>query len=395
MKTLGLSTRAQRRALTFKSAALLALLLIGCSGVGTGGTGAYVDGTVDGFGSVFAADIEFDDRGAAVLDDDGAPLLRDGNELRLGMTVEIDGSTPVDTASGRTSIASTIRIATAVTGPVESVDARNRVLTVLGQRLEITAATVLDPTLRGGLPALRPGEIVTAYALADAGSGQYIATRIDAAPAARIYRLRGLVDALDPVAKTLRIGGASLDYSRAAGVPVGLADGQLIRARIRAPAGSGPLIVEALAGATAAPDEADAAFVEGPATSVDSRGTMRVNGLRVDASQARISPAGAAIGPGTYLKVQGRTQAGTVIANTVTVLTRADVGTRMYQLRGPIGSLDTAAATFALRGMVVDYSAASFANGTAANLANGAALRVMGRLSSDGTRIGATRITFQ
>ena len=50
-------------------AALAAVLLLRCGGVGTGGTGGFASSLITGFGSVIVGDVEFDDRTAIVLDD--------------------------------------------------------------------------------------------------------------------------------------------------------------------------------------------------------------------------------------------------------------------------------------------------------------------------------------
>ena len=70
----------------------------GGGGVDTGGTGATVSsysvGRISGFGSIVVNGVHFDESGASIVDDDGAPHRRD--ELQLGMTVNVDagGLTP-------------------------------------------------------------------------------------------------------------------------------------------------------------------------------------------------------------------------------------------------------------------------------------------------------------
>src|SRR5438552_3488841 len=285
MKTLPHFTlRGGRFARTLAAASIAAVLLFGCGGVGTGGTGAFVSSDITGFASVIVGGVEFDDTRASVLDDDGVPVARSSTELRLGVMVEVDGSTIVNTASGKTATAATIRIATTVLGPVESIDTGMRTLTVLGQQLQINAATVFGPSLHGGLSALHAGDVVAAYALPDAISGRYVATRIEPAHGASAYRLRGVVSALDTTAHTLRIGGATLNYANASGAPADLANGQLVRVRLPATSGVGTLNVDAFGPAIARPADGDAAVVEGLVTSFNSASTFAVNGMPVDAS---------------------------------------------------------------------------------------------------------------
>ena len=395
MKTLPHFTlRGGRFARTLAAASIAAVLLFGCGGVGTGGTGAFVSSDITGFASVIVGGVEFDDTRASVLDDDGVPVTRSGTELRLGVTVEVDGSTIVHTASGKTATAATIRIATAVLGPVESIDTGTRTLTVLGQQLQINAATVFGPSLHGGLSALHAGDVVAAYALPDAISGRYVATRIEPAHGASAYRLRGVVSALDTAAHTLRIGGATLNYANASGAPADLANGQLVRVRLPATSGVGTLNVDAFGPAVARPADGDAAVVEGLVTSFNSASTFAVNGMPVDASHAAFDSTSTAVGAGVYVSVEGHVASGTLIAASVRVLGQSAFDARTYQVSGAISGLDVTAKTFVVRNVVVDYSSAQFVNGSAAGLADGVSVRVDGSLSTDGTQIQATQIAF-
>ena len=70
-------------------AAGLAMLVVACGGgVGSGGTGGFASGPISGFGSVIVNGVRFDDTFATVVDGDGTTRTRD--DLRLGMTVDID-----------------------------------------------------------------------------------------------------------------------------------------------------------------------------------------------------------------------------------------------------------------------------------------------------------------
>jgi hypothetical protein len=390
MKTIRLDTL---RALGV--AALAAALLFGCGGVGTGGTGAFVSSTVEGYGSVIVGGVEFDDRASNVLDDDGAMVNRNGNEVRLGMTVDVDGSAITDTATGRSATAGTIHIVTAVLGPVDAIDTGARTLTVLGQQLQVTGATVFGPSLRGGLSALRTGDVVAAFALPSAVGGSYVATRIEMAPAAKAYRLRGVVSALDGTAKTFSVGGAALSYANASNVPADLANGRLVRVRITPSRSAAVWSIETFGTAVERPPEGDTVIAEGLVTSFASSTSFAVNGFAVDATQAQFDPNAGAVAAGVYAIVEGRIANGTLAASRVKVLSTSAVGARSYRITGSISNLDTGAKTFVVRNVDVDYSAAQFVGGTAANLANSVTVRVEGPLSADGTQVKATQVRFQ
>lgn len=375
-------------------AAFAAVLLLHCGGVGTGGTGGFVSSTITGFGSVIVGDVEFDDTNAIVLDDDGAVVQRSGNELRLGMTVDVDGSPIVAGASGKHSSASRVRISTAVQGPIDAVDAVHATLTVLGQQIEVNPATVFGPSLHGGLAGLGVGDVVAVFARPNAVSGVNQATRIEIAPSAKDYRLRGIVSATNNAQRTVRVGGVTLDYSNATGVPPDLAIGQLINVRLVAAPGT-VLSVEAFSSAIPAPADGDTAEIEGQVTSFTSDSSFNVNGFAVDASRARLDVSSAPLGASAHVEVEGSIVGGTLVASNVKTFSSSEIDGRIYRVAGPITSLDSAGKTFALRNQVVDYASATFTNGSAANLAVGVVVHAQGPLSPDGTQIRASLVAIQ
>jgi len=381
--------RPGRHALALWLGFVVAALLVACGGgVGTGGTGSYGAAPIDGFGSIFVGGIEFDTARAAVLDDDGLP--RDDGGLRLGMTVEVEGGAVVDGAAA----ASGVRIARAVVGPVAASDVGARSLRVLGQTVQVNGSTVFDPSLHGGLAALRAGDVVAVSALADA-DGHLLATRIDAAAAGEPWRLRGSVAGLDAAARRFRIGEATLDYAGAAQVPAGLADGQRVSLKLSGGSVAGAFAVAAFGPLSQPPAGAADAQVEGLVTGAASSGRFSVGGIDVDASQASIEPSAAALVAGAQAQIAGRMQNGTLNATRVTLLTPQQAERRVYRLAGAVESVDAAAASLIVRHTSVDFSGARFVNGSAAALAAGVMLRVQGTLSADGTQLRATQIEFR
>jgi hypothetical protein len=226
-------------------------------------------------------------------------------------------------------------------------------------------------------------------------SGRYVATRIDVAHGPTAYRLRGVVSALDTAARSLRIGGATLNYASASGVPADLANGQLVRVRLTAASSVGSLNVDAFGPAVAQPADGDGAVVDGLVTSFSSASAFAVNGMAVDASHAAFESASTAVAAGVYVSVEGHVASGALIADRVRVLGQGAIDARTYQVTGAISGLDVAAETFVVRNVVVGYASAQFVNGSATDLANGVAVRVNGSLSSDGTQIQATQVAFQ
>jgi hypothetical protein len=238
------------------------------------------------------------------------------------------------------------------------------------------------------------GDVVAAYAMPDAVSGHCLAMRVERATGAGIYRLRGLVSAVDPALHTITMGALTLDYSHAAGVPANLAAGQIVRVRLPAASGGATPGIDAFVGAASSPADGDSVGIDGLVTSFQNPGAFAVNGLAVDASGARIDTSSAALGPGVFVSIQGRETGGTLLAANLRTFSRSDVAARTFHVVGTIASLDAAAQTFTVRNVTVDYSGAAFGNGSASNLAVGVKVRVQGPLARDPESIGATLVTF-
>jgi hypothetical protein len=375
------------------------LLIAGCGGgVGTGGTGTYAAGPITGFGSVIVNDIRFDDRTATVVDDDGAS--RQPGDLRLGMTVEIDGGAVVSDANGASATATRIRFGSEIVGPVQAIDGDARTLTVLGQTVRVAVDTVFDDRLPGGLASIAVGQRVEIYAQYDAAGQAFNATRIEPRATATEWRLRAPLAALDVTARTLRIGSATFHYGAASSAPAGLAAGQVVRLRLSPAADdSGRYEVGAFGTTLQPPEDSDDASLRGRVTAMASATRFDINGLPVDASGASL-PMGMMGGMrlGMRVEAKGAMVAGVLRASEIKVETDDDVRERGFELHGMIDSIDAAARTFRLRGVTVGYARADLRleGGTVADLLQGnRQVEVKAQPSPDGTRLDAVRIKFE
>ncbi len=372
----------------------VAAIVAGCGGgVGEGGTGnGYTQGTISGFGSIFVNDVRFDDSGASVQDADGGGRSRD--DLKLGMTVEVESGS-IDSASA-SATAARIRFGSELLGPVAAVDTANSAFTLLGQTVKVAANTVFDDGL-AGLSALAAGQFVEVYASYDPTTAGYRATRVElksSEPSA--FRLRGIVSGLDKGNQRFTIGAAQFDYAGASGVPTGLADGSYVRLTIaKAAAGTTRWTVTAFAAGTRPLPDSDESNLRGFITAFTSVDSFSVNGQPVDARNASF-PDGNAITLGTKVEVEGPVRGGVVQATKVQIRTESEDEHEEFQLIGSITSVDTANQTFLLRGVTVSYAGSPRVdNGTLADLKSGRNVEVRGALSSDGTRLDASRITFK
>jgi hypothetical protein len=359
---------------------------------------AFTQGTITGFGSVIVNGVRFDDSSAAVTDDAGT--LRGAAALKLGMRVDVD-SGAIDSASA-TAKAGALRYGSLVLGPVAAVDAAAGALTVLGQVVDISAATVFSDSLSGGLSAVTAGALVEVHGLVNAATGHITATRVESATGATAYKLRGTVAALDSTAKTFAINGTVVSYAAldASAVPATLANGVTLRVLL-ATAQSGGLWVAQSLGLKPAKDlkPADglATHVRGSITAFSSATSFSVDGLAVDASGAAFPDGSTGLALGVQVEVLGTMRSGVLVATRVSLETRHQGDdSHCLQLYGAITAVDATTKTFVVRNVTVTYGdATTYVNGSLANLAVGAKVHVKGAVGSTRTQVLASEISFE
>lgn len=374
----------------------LAAFLASCGGgVGTGGTGgdatAYASGPITGFGSVFVGGVRFDDSAATVEDADGGGRSRD--DLRLGMTVEVDSSAITTDSNGSTASARRIQFESEIQGLVGLVNVNASTFTVLGQTVLVDATTVFDDRIAGGLAGLSTGQGVEVYAVFDAAALRYRATRVEPSSLSGGLRLRGPVRVLDTTAQTLTVGSNSYSYAGASSIPAGLAVGQFVRLRMALD--TGRWVVRSFGAAPRVVAEGDGVKVEGLVSALTSTSLFSVNGRAVDASAATLLPAGTTgLVVGARVEVEGVVRGGVFVASKVKVVSDTDLQDRGFELIGSITAVNVAQSTITLRGVTVSTARSDLRidNGTLANLVVGQAVEVKGGLAADRRTLEATRI---
>lgn len=392
----------QRPWRTWLASALLAgaTLLSACGGggdtgliggVGSGGTGAFSTGAIRGLGSIVVNGVRYDDSAATITDDSGG--ASNSTQLQLGVVVEVQGDDIVTPATGLpTSNARSVVFRSEIKGPASAVDAGTGSLTVLGQRVQVGAATVFDLSLPNGLAGVKLGQLVEVYGFVDA-NGVYQATRIEAEDSASVYKIRGLLGTLNTTARTFQIGAAVIDYS-AINLNFTLVEGQTIRVEVApTPNSLGQWVATRLNSATALGNAASSAAsveLEGVVTSLTSARRFVVNGVTVDATNAASFPNGVALG--AQVEVKGKLENGVLVARNVEL---EDSDRREFEVKGNIAALDTVAQTFQIRGMLIDYSNARFEDGTVANLSVDVRVEIKGQLNTNGTVLQASEVEFK
>ena len=190
---------------------------------GIGGTG--IIGTITGFGSIWVNGLEIETPASVEVLFNGEP----GSvaALAVGQVVELvaDGA-----AAGL--VARRVRVDDAVVGSVEAVDAATGTLVVMGQRVRLDGATLLDGVAGPG--ALRVGDRLRVSGLR-AGDDAIVATRVQPAAAGAADIVHGPVRLTAdgrPAIGALPLAGLAADAVPAAG-EVAYVRGRLLDGALR------------------------------------------------------------------------------------------------------------------------------------------------------------------
>jgi hypothetical protein len=364
-------------------------------GIGSGGTGATAvrvssTGPIEGFGSIVVNGVRYDTESAQLQ-------LADVTGLRLGMTVQVQGTLNPD---GVTGTATLVVSAADLRGAASAVDARAGTLRVLGVDVHVDEHTVFGGGL-GGLNHVRNGDPVQVHGLPGAG-GMLLATRIERLAAADTPILVGTIDELDTVSQTFLLGTQRVRFAGAAltGSWNGraLAEGQTVRVRASTSAG-GVLQAESIEpwalATTGAPDGGTLALA-GLVSQFEGLGSFRVDGVLVDASAAQVSGGPARdVRSGARVEVTGAMRNGVLVAQRVRIRKGpASVAAQqsVYSAEGSVGAFRSAA-SFKVQGQDIDASSAVFVGGTAADLQSGRKVLVTGSRVLEDVLI-ASRVEF-
>jgi hypothetical protein len=377
-----------------------AIVLTGCSGGGSGSNSApakssFTAGPIRGFGSVIVNDTRFDVSGARVADDDDE--TRGEGDLKLGMVAEVEADEITTDNTGSHAHAKDIHFRSVIIGPVDAIDIPTRLLIVLGQTIDVSNTTVFGDSLANGPFSISMGDELEIFGTLNTTTGHYLATRIEKVNVP-FYKLRGVVTNLDTSARTLMIGGETISFARLSNdqIPDDLANGLLVRVKLEKIQVGGAWVATQLKDAVRRMADQDETELKGLVTSVTSPTQFSVDGIAVDASNARFRPDGATIVLGAEVEVEGTASNGVIMATKVSIETEQEDELAGFELHGAISTIDTANKNFVLRGVTVDYSGSvAFRDGTISDLAVGMRVEVKGTLSSNGTMLVATTISFE
>lgn len=344
------------------------------SGVGSGGTGSYTNGPVSGLGSIIVNKVRYDVSTATIHRDDDVleSTVHDAAEVMLGMVVEVSGSGVVPASDGGTPVATAykVRYGSSLVGPISEIDSTASTITVLGQMVQLNTKTVQPASLQ-------VGDVVEVYGLSDAAGG-YTATRIDTATAPSTYKIVSTVDHVDSQFIYVGMAGGLRVAYGSVGLPAGVTSGTQVRIWFGSAKVNGEWMVTRIAVDRALVQDVDDARLEGLVTELPVNGVMKVDGATVDASRLS-SVTGLTLGQ--RVRIEGRLQAGVLVAADLATQDQIDQDDRGVELHGTVSQLGSA--TFVVRGVKVAFNGSTTIEG--GSLANGVCVEVHG-LAFDASR---------
>lgn len=365
-------------------------LFFGCQGgggvdtkTGQGGTGSTpppttltASGPATAYLQLGVAGYTLDEATATVQINTG--VNRKATELRLGMTIDINGQIPV--ANSTQGIVASIATQSIIRAPVRAIDAATLRISVLGLIVQLDQNTILDGF--ASINDLKAGDRIEVYGLPKTLANEFLATRVIVnrnAAATDPLELVGV--ASNVTAAQFQLQGLTINGTTTANVqPIAggtaatLANGD--RVRVVGTLGAANSITLTQMFASPLPTRADNTLiaVDGPVQSLvaGAPGNVVVNDVQVDTT-ALPSSVTTALVPGTRVQLRSIKTTGVAKATDGKVI--ATTERIPYQFEGTISEF-TSRALFKVRGETVNASTATFANGTATDLAVGKKVRI-------------------
>lgn len=339
------------------------------AGIGSGGTGSFTTGVITGLGSIIVNGVRYDDSGVTPVADDDSTASRSALVPGMVVTVEGSGRTPATKVGGLPkAVAYRITYGSEWKGPVAGI-ARSTTagvttgtFTMLGQPVAVSATTIFTGLINRfddlSDDDSVPVHYVEAYGFVDQTTGQLQATLIEVKSSLQEYKLSGKLTAFDRTGATALLGPApsgtalTMTWTGAdvAGENIGV--GTFVRIRLNpTPVSAGVYTATKIrrqgprAPETGRHERYDAEL-EGVVTDFVSPTLFSVNGVAVNATQARIEGTVAA---GVRVEAKGRVENGVLIATEVEVKTaesiREEDSNRDFEFHGSIVSVTPSGAT--------------------------------------------------
>ena len=380
----------------FGLSALCASLLFGLAACGGGDATPAAErqqadqfsGTVTGVGTLSVDGVHYDTSRARVLAENNPSASTDVsvNEVQLGMRVTIQAT------DGH---ATEVVIQPSVFGPVGAINLDARSLTVYGQKI-VARTEGENRTVFAGvanLAGLALGDAVEVHGTVQ-DDKSLLASRIERKAKSELgkgVKVGGVIAALNLDTKHFKFNDMTVDFSAASVLPLGATphNGQLAMVYSRALPGTGGLKADTLKLIT--PDDGAGFMVGGGVTAFTSIANFTVSGVKVDASQARVSGTGS-VGLGAVVSLEGAVVDGVLKATSMTIVRPAPVVEQPRTVEGMVGDW-VSAERFKVQGQWIDASSATFSGGSKADLGKGASVVIAGVVK--GEVLKARTVTFK
>jgi hypothetical protein len=372
--------------------------LTGCGGGGSdvaglssGGTGSFTSGTISGLGSIIVNGIRYNDDNATVISrDDGTTF---GQPLKVGMVVSIQGSavTAATTTNGTaTATATKISCGSEWQGPVSSVGASS--FSMLGLTVDVLTSTVFEGVATQ-LTGLTTSHFVEVHGYVDQTTGHLQATHVEVSGTQPTqYKLSGLVNNFSAVNQTFKLGttaqpSSQISWDSNTSPQTNWSDGVFVRVTMT------PLLLATHIRLLTSPlalldaDNEHDVEIHGFISAYQSNTNFIVNGIQIDASNARIT--GGSLASGVRVEVHGSLSNSILVATKVETPSNSDEASRTFEFHGTVSALDATAQTFVLHGLTFQYNNSTNMHGV--TLANGVSIEVKATRSSGSW--GATEIS--
>ncbi|HWT18383.1 MAG TPA: DUF5666 domain-containing protein, partial [Variovorax sp.] len=360
---------------------------------GSGGTGVSTAdatgiGSVGGLGSIILNGVRYNTDAATTS-------LEDATELQIGMSVRIAGKIDSEFTAAT---AQQVESAAELRGAVSVIDLSKDSFVVMGTTVTIDNATIWSGA--NSLAEVTIGSMVQVWGLPSA-PGTLRATRVELKPASAEPLVTGMVQNLDRLAQQFTLGQLTVRYGSATfagGIDAStLAEGAIVRVRGSAAPVLGIFTASKVQGWYAVPTQNAAAVqLAGVITDYGGLNAFKVLGTAVDASSAIVTGGPASsIGDGVKVELDGFMTNGVLVVKKLRIRYIPGTGGPVaFTLIGAIGDY-LSPSSFVVKGQQVNAGglATVFKNGSAADLANGRRVTVVGNAVVDGV-LTAQTVTF-
>ena len=347
-------------------------------------------GSITGFGSIIVNGIKYDDSSTTVSVDSDTEksLAQTTADLKLGMQVELKHTA---------GLASEVLVASALRGPVTSVDAAQYTLLVLGQKVLVDVsgadATVLDGF--ASFADIKANDWIEVHAT-ESADGSLKATRIERESAAQstAIKIAGKLSALDSIAKTFKLGSTTINYANSTIRPAiaVLANDQRVYVFSDNAITAGVVNAKKIRIKDAKLVGVAQGNVAGLVTDFVSLSDFKVGGIKVDASKARFeNGAQADLVNGAAVRIKGAVNSGVITASEIEFKKKLGAESSVISVKGTVSDF-VSLSSFKLRGQTIDAANATFVGGKATDLANGSFVELQAQLVNG--QIKAVKLTF-